>query len=162
MRWTVMLMLIGFGSSLHGAEPASPVAVRSYSDVGATINQQKGKVVLVYCWAHYCAPCQKKFPGFVALHERYKAKGLAAISLALDDADPDSVALVDEFLIKQHATMINRMMIEKYEFWRPKMHLDGPPCVFLFDRESRLIRRWDGDQVNFSMIEGRVSELLTP
>src|SRR5262245_60465530 len=53
------------------------------------LKDQKGKVVLIDCWATWCAPCVKKFPHFVETHKKYADKGLVCVSLSLDKFTED-------------------------------------------------------------------------
>ncbi|HYH69379.1 MAG TPA: carboxypeptidase regulatory-like domain-containing protein, partial [Urbifossiella sp.] len=47
----------------------------------------RGKYTAVHFWASWCGPCKKDLPRLRALNERYAARGLATLSLSLDD-DP--------------------------------------------------------------------------
>jgi thiol-disulfide isomerase/thioredoxin len=53
------------------------------------LEENKGKVILVDCWATWCAPCMAGFPKTVALHEKYKDKGLVVVSVSFDDMGDD-------------------------------------------------------------------------
>lgn len=47
----------------------------------ATLNDLKGKVVLVDFWAVWCPPCRAAFPSLIKLHEDYNKKGLEIVGL---------------------------------------------------------------------------------
>lgn len=48
--------------------------------------QWQGKVLVVNFWATWCPPCLKEIPEFVRLQQRYGAKGVQFIGIAIDDA----------------------------------------------------------------------------
>jgi peroxiredoxin len=65
----------------------------------------RGKVVLVDFWATWCRACIRQFRHTVEMHARYADRGLAVISVSLDD--PDEIERVRTFLVEQKATFDN-------------------------------------------------------
>jgi hypothetical protein len=45
----------------------------------------RGKVVLVFFQASWCAPCERELPTITALAERYRDRGLAIVGVSCDD-----------------------------------------------------------------------------
>ncbi len=153
--------LLFLGRSL-GAEPAVGELERiRYTQLTEIINQNKGKVVLIDFWGDFCLPCKREFPNFVKLHQKLGKAGLVAILVSLDDPDDKETKIrVENFLKLQKATTRNLLLNEKIEFWQKKLKIDGPPCVFLFDQQGRLVSRWSDAEVDYKRIEKRVDELL--
>lgn len=56
---------------------------------GATqsLEEWRGKVVVVNFWATWCAPCREEIPAFVKLQDRYRAQGLQFVGIAIDHPD---------------------------------------------------------------------------
>jgi thiol-disulfide isomerase/thioredoxin len=49
-----------------------------------TIDDWRGKVVVVNFWATWCGPCREEIPLFVQLQSRYASRGLQFIGIAID------------------------------------------------------------------------------
>lgn len=72
------------------------------------------------------------------MHKKYAKDGFAAVSVSLDDPkDAQLMANVSKFLKIQNATFTNVVLDEKPEFWQQKLKFDGPPCVFVFNRDGK-------------------------
>ena len=50
-----------------------------------SLDQYKGKVVLVNFWATWCAPCRIEIPWLIEFNEKYGPKGLVILGVAMDD-----------------------------------------------------------------------------
>lgn len=92
------------------------------------------------------------------MHNKYAKDGLAAVSVSLDDpTDEKAQQRVIDFLRKQKATFTNLVLDEKSEVWQEKLKFDGPPCVFVFDREGK----WKKfESPDYAEIEKYVVDLL--
>jgi hypothetical protein len=72
------------------------------------------------------------------LHEKYAKDGVVAVSVSLDDAKDDAALdAVLKFLVKNNAGFTNLILNESQEFWQQKFKMDGPPAVFVFNREGK-------------------------
>ena len=105
------LLIAGAGSATAVAQGASkPISVRVVDKAGydKIIASNKGKVVVVDCWATWCVPCRKAFPETVKLAKVYADKGVVVVSLCFDDPVKGQVPdKVKEFLVKQDAQFEN-------------------------------------------------------
>ncbi len=52
-----------------------------------SIDDWKGKVVLINFWATWCPPCRKEIPEFDALRQRYVKEGFEIVGLAFDEQE---------------------------------------------------------------------------
>ena len=92
------------------AQAAKGIRVRVVDKAGydKVIAANKGKVVIVDCWATWCVPCRKAFPKTVELNKAYADKGLVVISLSFDDlAKGQAPPGVVKFLTESNATFEN-------------------------------------------------------
>jgi thiol-disulfide isomerase/thioredoxin len=146
------------------ASEVMPVKPVKYGELGEIVHGLRGKVVVVDFWGTFCIPCMREFPHLVALSSKYKDKGLACVSVSLDPVgDKAKVEKANEFLRKVNATFTNLILDEPFEVWQKKMGLDGPPCVVVFDRMGRRVKKLpngENEPVDYTAIEKLVAELL--
>jgi thiol-disulfide isomerase/thioredoxin len=166
MRLVVLAGLLAPAAALFTSRPgaAPPTAptleLVSYTELGKRVEALKGRVVVVDFWGDFCPPCKREFPRLVELNAKYSARGLAAVSVSLDDpADPDARLRVQRFLSDRKAAFANFLLDEKPALWQARLKIDGPPCVFIFDRRGRLMKKYH-DDVDYAAIERLVVDLL--
>jgi thiol-disulfide isomerase/thioredoxin len=159
MRRLVLLSLLVLPTA-DAAPPAVKLDAVRYDDLSAEIRGLRGQVVLVDVWGTFCPPCKEKFPGIVALHEKYARRGLTVMSVSVDQPhDPTSKAAALAFLTKQRATFRNVILTDAAGVWQEKWKTVGPPLVFLFDRDGKLAGRWLG-KFELAEVEKRVAEVI--
>lgn len=49
-----------------------------------SLNERRGRVVLLNFWATWCAPCRTEIPRLVRLSEKYKKSGLEVVGISVD------------------------------------------------------------------------------
>lgn len=119
-----------------------------------SLNQWRGKVVVLNFWAPWCPPCRKEIPDFIRLQERHGKAGLQFVGIALDD--PDKVAsFVDE-------TGINYPILLGAEdaaalSTAAGNRLGGLPFTAVFDRRGNAVATLTG-----GVTEARLEALVKP
>jgi hypothetical protein len=94
------------------------------------------------------------------MHRTYAKDGLAALSVSLDDPHDKGVCeRVLKFLQAKNATFTNLILDEGPEVWQEKLKFTGPPCVFVFDRQGKLVKQFK-DEFTYVEVEKLVKELL--
>jgi hypothetical protein len=95
------------------------------------------------------------------MQRKYAKDGLVAISVSLDDPNEDNVKdKVTKYLRSQKATFTNLILDEKPEVWQKKLKIEGPPCVFVFDRDGKIAKKFDSGEKYEDEIEKFVADLL--
>lgn len=102
------------------------------------------------------------------LHRKWKQKGLVCVSVNLDDpTDARLMAAVRKFLAEQRADFDHFILNEESGDLEKLIGVVGPPVVFVFGRDGKLARKFDGSddpkgEVQYSQIEELVRRLLEP
>ena len=135
------------------AKPAEPkitldVVDRQGYEKALAHKDHRGKVVVVDVWATWCTHCIRNFKHTVEWQEKYRRRGLAVVSLSMDEPDEESRERALEFLKKQKATFTN--LISRYggeEEGMEAFDIDGGtlPHFKLYDRRGKLLKKFGGD-----------------
>src|SRR5579863_5286492 len=56
-----------------------------------SLEQYKGKVVLVNFWATWCAPCRVEIPWLIEFNQKYGPRGLVILGVAMDEEGKKTV-----------------------------------------------------------------------
>lgn len=79
------------------------------------------------------------------MHRKYANDGLVALSVTVDDpADAAVRKRALTYLQKQGAAFTNVLLDEMPELYQTKLKIDGPPCVYIFNRDNRFVVKRDG------------------
>jgi thiol-disulfide isomerase/thioredoxin len=168
IRWCcVLALLLAAGWPVAPAQNKGGAAgvelrVVKYDALCDVVRQLEGKVVLVDFWASTCVPCKKEFPHVLDLQRKYAGEGLAVVSVAipLDEDTPLAVerGKVLKFLQEQNATTPNLLLDEKADVWQARLHFDGVPAVYVFNRAGKWYQF--KDEFSYDEVAKLVAELV--
>jgi thiol-disulfide isomerase/thioredoxin len=79
------------GASPRAAASEANLAIPTLDGSTATLDQYKGKVVLVNFWATWCDPCKTEIPWLIDFNHKYGPKGLVILGIAMDDEGKKAV-----------------------------------------------------------------------
>jgi thiol-disulfide isomerase/thioredoxin len=159
-------MLTAFGTSAGLGQPPAAIKLVVVKKKGweDALKAMKGKVVVVDVWADWCIPCKQEFPNLVELHRRFAKAGLVCVSVSLDEAEKQAAPL--KFLKAKGATFPNYLLDEPADTWQKIFDINGPPAVFVYQRDGKLARRFDYNdpdkQYTYADVQKLVQKLLEP
>lgn len=96
------------------------------------------------------------------MHRKYAKDGLAVVSVTLDDpADKGQAAKALKFLQDRGAEFPNYLLDEDPGVWQEKLNVNGPPCLYFFDRDNHWVKKLgEDDKPDPEAQERLVEELL--
>jgi thiol-disulfide isomerase/thioredoxin len=125
----------------------------------------KFKYTLVDAWATTCGPCKENFPHVIEMHRKYAKKGLAVISLSLDDpTSKHAIAEAEKFLKEKKSVVTNVLLEEEFGVGFEKLGISTIPAVFLYSPSGKELKRFTMDDPNnqftYDEVEKAVVALL--
>jgi peroxiredoxin len=97
-----------------------------------SLQELRGKVVLVNFWATWCPPCRKEMPDMEALSQRFGPRGL--IVLAISDEDAGKVG---PFIAEHQYTY--PILLDPGRKVNQLFGVEGIPKSFLYGRDGKLV-----------------------
>ena len=122
--------------SVEIGKPAPAYRTISLTGDSVSLDQKRGRVVLLNVWATWCHPCREEIPILQALHERFSARGLELIGVSVDARGEH--ATVREFA--RDFKMTYPLWLDPDERVHSTFFAIGVPPTFLIDREG--VPRW--------------------
>lgn len=78
------------GGAITRASAAGGLMTARLPDIDGrpqALEQWRGKVLVVNFWATWCAPCRQEIPAFIRVQEKWAARGLQIVGIAIDEKD---------------------------------------------------------------------------
>lgn len=98
-----------------------------------TLEQYKGKWVLVNFWATWCPPCLEEIPDLIALHENRK-NNLVVIGVALDYRNPkDVLQFADQMMVSYPLVLGDHKMAAQVG------PIGGLPTTYLYNPQGKQV-----------------------
>ena len=148
LKWVtgiaVLLALVGCGRGTQpqvtkesdgvAGAPARETSLQMPSLEGATvtIDQYKGKMVLVNFWATWCEGCKVEIPWYMEFQKKYKDSGLSVVGVSVDD---DGWKSVKPFL---EAKQVNYPVVIGDWDLAGRFGITSLPVTLLIDRNGRV------------------------
>jgi cytochrome c biogenesis protein CcmG/thiol:disulfide interchange protein DsbE len=171
MRWVVIGMaallvgLLAYGVASQGSDTALDAAVaegkrppapdaslpRLGEESTGTVDDYRGKVVLVNFWASWCPPCTDELPLLQRTQQTMNGHGATVLGINTRDAREKALAFVDRYELTFPS------LRDGSGDFAEKWGLTGYPESFLLDAEGRVVALKRGP-----LTQGWIDEHVTP
>jgi len=115
----------------------------------------RGKVVLVNFWATDCAPCVQEMPQFIAMHQKFGARGLETLAVAMRHDPP---ALVIRFA-EQRRLPFGVVIDNTGAVAKSFDEVQVTPTSVLINKRGEIVQRIVGEP-DFEALNALVEKLL--
>ena len=128
-------------SLLRPAQTAPDVRFTTLEGKSFSMQDLRGKVVLVKFWATSCVTCVKQMPETISAYNEYAAKGYEAIAVAMNYDPPNFVLNFAETRKLPFPVALDT----KGDIARAFGDIRLTPTAFLIDKQGRIIKRYLGE-----------------
>lgn len=124
--------------------PEASVAIPTLDGMTTTLEQYKGKVVLVNFWATWCDPCKTEIPWLIDFNHKYGPKGLVILGVAMDD---EGKKVVEPWVKAKHFDVNGQQQTMDYQILLGNDKIAdkfggilGLPTSMLYSRDGKKIK----------------------
>lgn len=141
-----------------GRVEAPDFLLKTLDGQNRSLQQDRGKVVLMNFWATWCPPCIREMPAMQRLYDKFRAQGLEIVAVSVDQGNPDAVRKFSESLKLNFPVVLDPEQVTKQAY-----QVRALPTTYLIDRKGRVVavgmgaREWDGESA-FGLVEHLLKE----
>jgi len=129
----------GGGEKTPPASGAYDFTLKDLNGREVSFSDYQGQVIMVNFWAPWCGPCVRETPDLVDLSQEYGGQGLQILGVAVAYRGEQSVHdFVDEWGVTYPVLFGTDQLVKQYGGFR------GIPTTFLFSRDGKLYRKYEG------------------
>jgi peroxiredoxin len=134
--------------------PAPALYLRNTLGENESLEDYRGRVVLINNWATWCPPCRAEMPTLQSYYEAHEAEGLTVIGIEAGQPAPEVRAFADSF------GLTFPVWVDTETTALEAFHNASLPNSYVIDRTGTVRLAWIGE-IGMAMLERHVTPLLT-
>lgn len=142
---------------------APTVAIQGLDGKEVTLQDYKGKVVLVNFWATWCEPCKVEIPWMIEFQQKYSPRGFTILGVSMDE---DGKKAIQPFLDRERFDVGGQQVPMSYPIFLGSDAIAekfggilGLPTTMLYNRDGKKVRTIVG-LVNHDDLSKAIESLL--
>lgn len=135
--------------------PAPEISLLDMQNRPVSLNDYRGRVVLVNLWATWCPPCKQEMPIFQAFYEQHKKDGFTVV--AINDGDPRQD--VEKF-VSDYKLTFSVWLDPTYTATQKAFRTVSLPSSYIVDRQGTVRLTWVGG-IKREALEQYVTPIIT-
>ena len=140
--------------------PAPDFTLKSLNGEEVSLNQHRGKYVLVNFWATWCGPCRIEIPDLVRLNQHFDHNEVVIIGVSLDkNGTPDELRIQLEKFVKEYKIDYPIFLDNEGLVHKKYGSFAYVPATFLIDRHGQVAQSYLGVK-SFREFAKGIEELL--
>jgi len=106
-----------------------------------SLEDYRGKIVLLNFWATWCVPCRAEMPGMETIWQKYKEQGLVIAAVSVDEGSRGRIETFSKILDLSFPILLDpeSKVSDLYK-------VSNMPTSFLIDRNGKIISRIVGTE----------------
>jgi peroxiredoxin len=159
-----IILVSGLLITSCGSNPNSPAAavgnpapefqLPDLDGQAISLNDLKGKPVLLNFWASWCGPCRSEMPYMQEIHEEWSGDGLVLLTINIGEGLPQ----VQEFLQKRNLSL--PVLLDTQNNVAEQYGVQYLPTTFFIDKDGIIQEKIVGAFKNKTQIETRLSKII--
>jgi peroxiredoxin len=106
-----------------------------------SLDDLKGKIILINFWATWCRPCKTELPDIENLSKTYSSRGLVVIGISIDKGGN---LLTDVSDFASHNGLTYQIVIDNGNVTDAYGNINAIPTSFLVDKNGKIVDKWIG------------------
>lgn len=103
-----------------------------------TLDEYRGKIIVLNFWATWCPPCRAEMPGLEAFYQEYRDQGVVVLAVNVSDSAADIIAFAREYGLT--FPILRDSQREGIRTYR----VQALPTTFFLDRQGQVRHRQVG------------------
>ena len=165
MLIAILVMILTSGLLItgctDGSEPTATVGkaapdfqLQNLDGQSISLNDLKGKPVLVNFWATWCRPCVSEMPYIQEIYDEWSGKGLIVLAINIGDSSSEAEQFLQDHNLSLPVLLdTNKAVAQRY-------NIRGIPTTFFIDKDGIIQEKIIGAFPNKEAIENRLDKIM--